>query len=101
MSDVDDEFKAPPGVERWPDGEAILVVRPENPPLAVSLAEVAFKHQSVAALVEATSGPCTFVGYLKRTKDGGSVVVDEKGENPQPIKVGDVFVSRHEVTKPD
>jgi acetaldehyde dehydrogenase (acetylating) len=93
----DDEFKVPKGVACWPDGEAILVLRPQNPPLVMALAHIAKEHGSVDALREATSGPCTFMGYLSKKK----AIVDENGENPQPLQKGDIFVSRHEIAEPD
>lgn len=88
----------PKGVERWPDGEVILVARPENPQLAVALASIALDHQSLEALQEASSGRLTFMGFLKRQRDGTMRIVDEKGENPQLLQAGDTFLSRHEIS---
>lgn len=93
-----DDISAPDGVERWPDGEVILVARPENARLTVALATVAVDHQSLDALSEASSGPLTFMGFLKRQSDGTVRIVDEKGENPRPLEPGDIFLSRHEIS---
>jgi hypothetical protein len=119
MTLYSDEFKVPAGVARWPDGEAILVLRPQNAPLVLALGKIAVEHDSLEALREAcTSGPMTFMGFLKRmtpeeagwvpasgseqgTKKKGKkeyAIVDENGENPQPLKAGDTFASRHELS---
>lgn len=96
----EDDFKVPAGVARWPDGEAILVLRPQNAPLVLALGHVALKHNSPEALREAcTSGPMIYMGFLKRTKKGEPVIVDHNGENPQPLKPGDTFASRHELSE--
>lgn len=89
---------APSGVERWPDGEVILVARPENPPLALALASVAVDHNSVDAFREASSGPLIFMGFLKKQPDGTPCIVDEKGKNPKPLEPGDILLSRHEIS---
>jgi hypothetical protein len=89
----------PNHVERWPDGEVILVVRPENPHLAMTLTNVAVKRQSIKALQKASSGLLTFMGFLRRESDGTMHIVNDKGENPQPLQAGDAFISRHEISE--
>jgi hypothetical protein len=95
------EMKAPKGVARWPDGEAVLVARPQNARLAVCLAKVAVEHQSVDALAEASDGPLMFMGFLKRMSDGAMCIVDENGNNETPLAAGDVLTSRHEISDHD
>lgn len=48
-----------------------------------------------------SSGPCTFVGFLVRGKDGSLVAVDEDGKNPEPIRQGDIMADPRDLRRPD
>jgi len=78
----------------------MLVLRPSNPRLTRALAMIAVEKQSFDALRAAGEGPCVFVGFLQRQKDGTRAVVDGDGRNPGPLQEGDILTSRHEL-RPD
>jgi hypothetical protein len=90
--------KVPADVARFPDGEPILVVRPSNPPVVLSLAEIAVKHQSVEALRQTTEGPFKFMGFLVQ-RGSKWLAVDENGKNAKEVQPGDVFTSQQECEK--
>lgn len=93
--------KVPKGAERWENNEPVIVMRPFNVALTLSLSKVAIAHQSEEALREAVQGPCTFIGFLTRQEDGKLCVVDEDGENAVPLGEGDILVEPSMLMQPD
>ncbi len=98
----DDFKKLPEGVARWPDdNEPVVVLRPINRGMTLSLAKIAVEHQNEDALKEAVSGgPARFLGFLVQREDG-MMAVDENGENPVPVEAGDIFAGPSNLRKPD
>jgi hypothetical protein len=93
--------KVPKGAQRWDNNEPVIVMRPLNVGLTLSLSKVALAHQNEEALKEAVTGPCQFLGFLTRQEDGKLCVVDEDGENPLPLGAGDILVEPSMLQQPD
>lgn len=99
---TDDFPKIPEGASRWEDDQPVLVMRPINRDVTIALAKVSIAHNSAEALRQAVEGgPLTFLGFLVKREDGEMVAVDENGEHPVPLDVGDVFVDPSMLRKPN
>jgi len=97
---VSNDDKMPADVLRFPDGEPMIVLRPESPAEVVALASVALKHQSDEAMRQAYDRPLQFLGYFVKRK-GKYLAVDANGQNPVEIRPGDVFAAPGDCYKPD
>jgi hypothetical protein len=80
------------------DGKPMLVLRPKDPRLALSLAEIAVQKQSqqlldeLPEIVSNASGDYTFMGYL--AKDRKQIwIADENGKRLGDVVAGDSFVT--------
>jgi hypothetical protein len=90
----------PEGVERWPNGDPVVVVRPLNVNMTLTLAKIAHEHQNEDALKEAISGgPVSFLGFL--TKRDGKMFAIWEGEDPVPVDAGDILAGLDQLRKPD
>lgn len=94
-----DTMKPPHDVLRWPNGEPMIVVRPENPRLVVALAQIAVNHDSMEALRQTSEGDHVFLGFLVR-RDGMPFAVDSEGENAIAVEPGDLFVEPDSLVAP-
>jgi hypothetical protein len=95
------KLEVPEGVDRWPDGEPVVVMRPIRADVTLALAKVALEHQSNDALKEAiTGGPCKFMGFLS-SASGKLMVVDPDGGDPIPLEAGDIFCAPEDLRQPD
>ena len=76
-------------------GEAMKVIRPESPALALAIARTALAKNDGALFERLPEevGRYTYRGLLGRGKGGASYVVDEHGHIIEALEPGDSFVT--------
>jgi hypothetical protein len=80
------------------DGKPMMVIRPQDPILAISLAQIAVEKQSqelldkLPEIVSKASGDYTFMGYLARDSKR-AWIADETGKFIGELVRGDSFVT--------
>lgn len=90
------------GVIACEDGKPLAVIRPDNPALAIRLANEALAKQDGHAFerilvdVQASGSRYTFAGWLSKDR---SHVVDETGKRIDTLKPGDSFVDSDALQK--